>query len=570
MASVDELGSWELCPEVYGVTLDADVFVAMSDGVKINVRVVYPADLQTGERAAGDFPVLLEQSPYPWHHEDTLSYARYLVSRGYIMAIAQVRGTWRSQGEFGFQCAREKQDGVELVDWAAHDLVGSNGRIGLIGCSYTGSNQYSTAAMVGPDSPVKAAAPAGFGAHWYRSMMFSGGAPNGTAVDYPANWREYMGTEQASALGKDLIDNYMSGGAHAYDREFWQERMPARYIEQIVRNGIPVLIWSGWNDNPSIPTTALEAFAMFQNAYAGRDIWASLSPAQPTTPRYQIVMSNSKHCADGDGGPRDQVWLRWFDSWLKDADTGMRDVSAPMRLFEQTSDRWVTASSYPLVDEYQQYFLGPDLTLGDAPPTAPDCSDRLRYAPPGVDGATLTYTTAPFDRGATLAGPAALSVYLRSTTTDAQLVASIVDLAPDGTATRVTSGALTGSLRALDQDKTWKDKAGHVIRPHHSFHCPEPLVPGEVSRLDIQFEPRLTAIAPGHRIRLVLATQSCNARAGAEPSPCADELSLRIHPTTPQQRSLADGQYEVQRNVTWSSHLNLPILPYGHYASAPD
>ena len=33
---------------------------------------------------------------------------------------------------------RQGQDGAELVNWAAHSLSGSDGRVGLDGCSYLG------------------------------------------------------------------------------------------------------------------------------------------------------------------------------------------------------------------------------------------------------------------------------------------------------------------------------------------------------------------------------------------------------------------------------------------------
>src|SRR5687767_428074 len=48
----------------YGLVRVDDVQITMSDGVRLQADVYYPADLVTGLRALGKFPVVLAMTPY--------------------------------------------------------------------------------------------------------------------------------------------------------------------------------------------------------------------------------------------------------------------------------------------------------------------------------------------------------------------------------------------------------------------------------------------------------------------------------------------------------------------------
>ena len=148
--------SWQPEPASYGVSKPVDVSVRMDDGVMISAEVVYPTDPATGARAAGRFPVLLTQNPYGG---DPTASGDYFVERGYIYVASAVRGTGTSGGQVSWFGQRQGQDGAELVNWAAHSLSGSDGKVGLDGCSYLGVDQWYTAAAVGRDSALKAITP---------------------------------------------------------------------------------------------------------------------------------------------------------------------------------------------------------------------------------------------------------------------------------------------------------------------------------------------------------------------------------------------------------------------------
>ena len=82
----------------------------------------------------------------------------YLVQRGYIEVVADVRGTGDSQGSWGVFDPVQTTDGITLVNWAA-SLPHADGKVGTYGPSYLGINQLLLAGAIGKNSPLKAIFP---------------------------------------------------------------------------------------------------------------------------------------------------------------------------------------------------------------------------------------------------------------------------------------------------------------------------------------------------------------------------------------------------------------------------
>lgn len=162
---------WTPEPAAYAIAKQTNVPVSMADGTVLRADVYSPTDPHTGQAASGPFPVIMVQTPYG---KDTVGAGSgqqggaeagsetgevpYLIQRGYIDVVAEVRGTGDSQGTFNLLDPVQGQDGATLVKWAA-GLAHSNGRVGLYGPSYMGLNQFLTADHLGPGSPVKALFP---------------------------------------------------------------------------------------------------------------------------------------------------------------------------------------------------------------------------------------------------------------------------------------------------------------------------------------------------------------------------------------------------------------------------
>jgi predicted acyl esterase len=155
--------SWTPQAPVYSTGSILDYPVTMSDGTILRADVYYPTVFGTTTPAEGRFPVLLQQTPYG---KEFIVYAAalaqtnvdYLVDRGFIVVIADVRGTGDSGGNFDLFDPVQSTDGVTLAKWAA-TLPNSDGQVGLFGESYMGINQFQTVEAAGPDSPIKAIFP---------------------------------------------------------------------------------------------------------------------------------------------------------------------------------------------------------------------------------------------------------------------------------------------------------------------------------------------------------------------------------------------------------------------------
>ena len=103
----------------YGVGVRHNVAVPMSDGVVLRADVHYPTEPTTGEPAAGPFPVLLSITPYgkkapPPAAQIGGGATPYLIKRGYIEVMVDVRGTGNSDGQLQFFGKRETKDSVEV------------------------------------------------------------------------------------------------------------------------------------------------------------------------------------------------------------------------------------------------------------------------------------------------------------------------------------------------------------------------------------------------------------------------------------------------------------------------
>ncbi len=603
-------------PAEFGIHHVKDLTIRMSDGVELSADVYYPADPATGAPAPGKFPVVLSQTPYGKRSFVTTQsygefggdgYFPYLVERGYINAIVEVRGTGSSSGEFGLFSARDGTDGVELVRWAA-GLHGSSGRVGGAGYSYPGLNQIQTAARVGRGSPLKTIVPSAAGFDLYRDLAFGGGIPN---VLFASVWGALRGSmvfappddpgadpvrqlvervdrlRGLAALDAGLYTEIELGGERAFDSPFWQERAPSRLLKRVVRNQIPALLISGWFDvyQRGVPLS----YAALQNAWAGRrDVFAPMKPRQRATPRYQFVQGPWVHNAVGMGEWIQQLHLEWFDGWLLGKRTALTRTKRPLHAFELGDGRWIDADAYPLPPARVRTLWLDGAGSGTAPLSLNDGGlawsrphaglDRIQWADArspcsrltdqwsmgflgavsagagmpldpcaGDDSTTqagsLVYTTPPFERDLTLAGPASAGIQMSSTTPDSMLVATLESVAPDGRSYLLTSGALLGSLRAVDKKASWR-VGGKLLVPHHAYTSASrrDLTGGAVERHDIELPPVFARLKQGHRLRLTLSTSAPH-----------------LHATVAQLPGLAGGTYEIQRGGVNASFVNLPL-----------
>jgi uncharacterized protein len=546
-------GSWQPEPASYGVSPPVDIPVRMDDGVTISTEVVYPTDPATGARASGTFPVLLTQNPYG-NTPDPAAAGDFFVQRGYIYVASDVRGTGSSGGQVSWFGQRQGKDGAELVSWAARSLAGSDGRVGLDGCSYLGVDQWFTAAAAGPDSALKAITPFCTDSNFYDDLTADGGIPTpfvaGIAQAEPRGPQDDPATDPQSVT----IAQEADGGPRSYDNSYWQSLDVQRLIPQIVANGIPALTEAGWKD--LFPGGNLGDYVAAQNAYFHRRLTAPVTAGEPVTGRYQAIVGPWTHGENVNGIILQDIRLEWFDTWLKGERTGMADTATPLHIFENTADQWVDTAAWPPSPAAAAYYLGGG-TLSARDP-ASQGTDTLSWAP-ATAANSLTYTSAPLTRDLVLDGPSDLTVYASSTTTDVELTATLNVVTPAGAVVKQADGVLLGSQRALDRAQSWYGSRSVLLQPSHPFttDSQQAVVPGRTTRYDISLLADFTLIPAGDRIQVVLTSQ-----------PPAN-FHLPLAPTPQEQANLAGGRYTVERGAATGSVLDLPLAAPGQFTASP-
>jgi putative CocE/NonD family hydrolase len=517
-------------PVQYAVVVDKHVPVQMSDGVVLNAMIRRPD-------APGRYPVIVTVTPYNGTNGAVSVNNDYLVQRGYVQVVVDARGTGESQGTWDDLGPREQRDGYEAVEWSAGQPW-SNGNVGMWGPSYMAISQLFTAAQQPPH--LKAIFPIVPMGDSYRDMVFPGGQNNTGFIplwlvlvssaalippDYAldgntADLARALGELGQHALNMPGFDANFElqnmAGNTAYDGRGWKTTSPLEVVDQI---RIPTFVVGGEHD-------------IFQR---GEPLIYERLKKNVTT-RLLIgpwthVDGSSGAGLPADGVPSlDSIALRWFDQYLKGAQT---DIGAIPRVTQYVlgTGRWETRTDWPDPSlSPSRLYLASGNTLDTAPPALPSTPDTFLQNPVSgvctqstsqwsagllaavpcttdnrLDEATsgVSYTTPPLAQDLQFDGPLFADIWASTTARDAVVTVRVTDVAPDGTSTELTDGWLAGSLRALDSSRS-RFVNGQLMQPWHPFTQASvlPVVPGEPIELPIEIFPTDAIIRAGHRLRL--------------------------------------------------------------------
>jgi putative CocE/NonD family hydrolase len=325
-------------------------------------------------------------------------------------------------------------------------------------------------------------------------------------------------------------------------------------------------------------------YSDLQNLSAGRGVGPPMKAAQQPSGRYQPLMGPWYHVTAGEGIDINRLELAWFDRWLKGRATGIDQTKTPLHVYQLGPGRWLEALRYPFESATPKtYYLGAGKALRPTKPGAGGGSDEIVWtglsSPCGLsteqwgagvlqllleaaggsdpcagdDSTTqvgpgaVRYTTGPFAKAQVLAGPIDATLYATSNRPDAEFIATIEDVAPNGSSRPLTTGAFLGSFRKLDQARTWWTADGKPLLPYHAYtRASQEQVPtGKVTRFDIEVRPTFARLAVGHRLRVTITTSDVP----------------HIVPSAPQIANLAGGVYNIQHNSAAASFLELPLAP---------
>ncbi len=485
------------------------VDVPMPDGCRLGARIWLPEDAETAP-----VPAILEYIPYrkadlcaPEDHRT----GHYLAGHGYAYVRLDLRGAGDSEGlMLDEYLPQELADGCDAIAWIANQPW-CDGGVGMIGISWGGFNGLQIAALR-PPALRAVVTVCSTDDRYADDIHYMGGCllldhlswagqmfARNTLPPDPRNrpdWRElWLARLEHSGL---WLKNWLQ---HQRRDAFWRH---GSVCEDYARIQVPVFAVGGWADG-----YCRAVFRLVENLPGPR-----LGLIGPWAHKYPHL---------GVPGPAIgflQETLRWWDHWLKGRETGimdepalrlfMQDHAPPRGGYERREGRWVGEPSWPSPNVRRTPFgldAGGRLRRGQAGGADEPLALRspifsgaaagkwCSYATPGDqpvdqridDGAGLVFDTPPLDAALEIAGDAVLELDVGADRPVAQVAARLIDVAPDGAATRVSYGVL---------NLTHRD--GH--------EAPEPLVPGQRYRVRVPFKPVAQTFRAGHRIRLGLSS----------------------------------------------------------------
>jgi putative CocE/NonD family hydrolase len=508
-----------LPPATYPATFSEQRFIRMDDGIELGATITYPSE-DGAAPAAGPFPVVLNMTPYGRDGGCSCESATDYATRGFVLAVVDVRGTGGSQGNLdqNYFSPREARDGYDLVEFLGTQPW-SNGKVGMSGGSYLGITQYLTAeqdpphlAAIVPDEALAdvyndAAYPGGilslsFDAQ-YLAVQGAPGllTPNDEASMIPGT----LTAKYEQATGRSVAFDYLE---NPYDDAFYQERSP---IVKASKIHVPVFVLDGWRD-------AFEAgnIRMYRALEHRNGVETLLNVGPCTHKGCGIPFDPTEEPPGVDNLVAQE--LQFFQRHLMDMDV----PSLPrVRLYVQQAAAYLDTTAWPPAESRtRRYYVGTQGLTSRRPAEAsagyvtnPAAGLSMSFDQQGTVAASpyipldqrseeeqgLTWRTPTLSAALTLAGPIALHLVAASTAPDTDWFAKLSDVAPDGTQSIVSEGQLRASLRALARKSTPRE-------PLESLASPEAIVPGSFYDYEIALAPTAYRLAAGHQLQLRLTS----------------------------------------------------------------
>jgi putative CocE/NonD family hydrolase len=496
----------------FEIVEESNVFIPMPDGVRLAARVWRP-----GNSGQGPVPAILEYIPYRKRFgtavRDEVMH-RYLAGHGYACVRVDLRGSGESDGVLEDEyLQQELDDGFEIIGWLARQDW-CDGNVGMMGISWGGFNGLQIAALRPPalkaivtlcstddryadDIHHMGGCLLGDNLSW-ASVMFSYNSLPPDPALVGERWRA-MWMERLEGSGL-WLETWLE---HQRRDAYWKHGSVCEDYDAI---RCPVYAVSGWTDGYSNAVFRL---------LANLDV-----------PRKGLIGPWShRYPHSGVPGPAIgflQEMLRWWDCWLKGAETGimeepmlrvwMQDSVPPTTSYDYRPGRLSGEPSWPSPNIAEHgYRLAPSRLVaeGEAPVDGNDapvsvqspltvglfagkwCSygsgPDLAHDQRQEDGGALVFESAPLTAPLEIFGAAVVELEVEADRPVAMVAARLSDVRPDGEATRVTYGLL--NLTHRDGSET-----------------PQPLESGRRYPVQVRLNGIAQTFPAEHRLRLSLST----------------------------------------------------------------
>ncbi|MEW2413430.1 CocE/NonD family hydrolase [Streptomyces sp. NPDC046866] len=481
----------------YGTTRE-DVRIPMPDGVRLYARIWRPV-------TDAPVPALLEYLPHRLTDATAARDAQrhpWYAGHGYASVRVDVRGYGCSGGRPGDPYApRELADGVAVVEWLAAQPW-CTGSVGMFGLGWGGTVALQIAAFA-PEA-LKAVVTVGSTDDRFEDGHGAGGCVPAEAVAARSaallaltarppdplyagdGWRE-----QWLARLEAVEPAVHAWLAHGTRDDHWRH---GSVCEDYGAIGAAVLAVGGLHDPHRDTVLRLVAHLPADRVRGLLGPWPHAYPDRAAAPGPAIGFL--------------QETLRWWDHWLRGAPNGAMDVPLlrswiaasypPATAYEALPGRWAGEAAWPspAVTPVTYGLQGAPVAVASPQHTGVDAGRCLPVGgaadlPPdqrAEDARSACFEfPVPGARPVEVLGRPRAVLRLRMDVPYGQVAARLCDVAPDGSSTLVTRGALNLSAR-LGRDKA----------------VPWPV--GAYEDVVVELGATGHAFAPGHRIRLALSS----------------------------------------------------------------
>jgi putative CocE/NonD family hydrolase len=542
--------------DVKGHYAKHEYMVPMRDGVELFTIVYTPRDTTRA------YPIMLFRTPYSIRPYEPDAYRAVLGPSpdfdrdGYVFVFQDVRGKFRSQGEFEVlrPFRREKRDSThtdessdtyDTIEWMLASIPRNNGRVGMWGVSYPG--WQTVMGMIDAHPALRAASPQASPSDMFIGDDFH---HNGAfRLMYAFSWLAGNARTRAAQSGAGSA-RFSYGTPDGY-RFFMEAGAPARIDSLYFHGAVPA-----WNDfmrhpnydeywqaqnvlkdldlvSPDLPILNVAGWFDAEDFYGPMSIYHTLERLHPRNRSVLAVgpwLHGGWNSMTGDqlghirfGSPtsrhfQTQVQFPFFQCHLKNLCTTPLPEAT---VFETGSNVWRTHDTWPprATIPTKLYFhansalsFEPPRTSGfdeyvhdPAKPVPFSAETRTtlghlwmiedqRFAATRPD--VIIYESEPLAEDVTIAGPILANLYASTGGTDADWVVKLIDVLPGDTPNNDPNPAdvRMGHFQML--------LAGEVFRAKYreSYETPVPLVPGQVTHIEFDLRDRYHTFRKGHRI----------------------------------------------------------------------
>jgi putative CocE/NonD family hydrolase len=577
-----------------------EVMIPARDGVRLHAKIFSP------KQQREPLPIIMTRTPYGIANAAGSfgSYFKALAEEGYIFVFEDIRGKFGSEGIFVMQrparapgdttALDEGTDTYDTIDWLLKNVERNNGRVGMLGVSYSGWTTIMAA--LEPHPALRAISPqASPSDMWLGDDFHHNGAFRlSYGFEYAAMMEAGKDVQQFTFDRYDTYDWYLSLGPLAnVNKKYLHEKIPT--WNDYVAHPDYDRFWTRQTMIPhlgdvKVPTLNVAGWWDQEDFYGPIQIYQALEKNDTKHLNYLVVGPWNHGGWAGTAGDRlgpigfgsataeyfrNDVQAPWFAYFLKDK--GRLDLPEALT-FEAGSNRWQRWDAWPPARHTVQRFayLAPDRALSfDKPTSAGPAFDsylsdpshpvpyrhrpiQSTYFPGGSKWSTwlvedqrfvhdrsdvLDWESAPLEADLSIAGEITAHLFASTTGSDADWIVKLIDVYPE------------------QYPQNW-DLAGYELmvsnevfrgRYRRSFEKPQAITPGAVLEYAFSLHTQNYTFLKGHRL-MVQVQSSWFPIIDRNPQ----TFVPNIFQATPADFRAAT--HHIHRSARYPSHLAIPVV----------